>query len=59
MTKPAWPPGLCEPDRIPHSWRCSRPPSEDHYRTDPTTGESSIVQRCPSCGGRERPARRT
>jgi hypothetical protein len=34
-------------DLDPHS-------EQDHYRTDPKTGESSIVQRCPSCGGVER-----
>jgi hypothetical protein len=43
-----------DPDPIRHAWNCSRPPAQDHYRTDPTTSESSIVQRCPSCGAVER-----
>jgi hypothetical protein len=54
MTAPAWPPGLTPADRIPHSWRCSRPPAEDYLVTDPKTGESRVIKRCPSCGAVER-----
>jgi hypothetical protein len=43
------------PDRIPHSWRCTRPPAEDHYTTDRRTGEPVVVKRCPGCGGRAKP----
>jgi hypothetical protein len=53
---PAWPPGLPEPDPIRHKWQCSRPAPEDHYRIDPKTGQPTVVKRCPSCGGIEKPA---
>ena len=33
---------------VPHSWRCSRPPSEDHLVTD-QDGRPQIVKRCPGC----------
>ena len=54
-TAAPWPPGLPEPDRIPHSWRCTRPPAEDHYRVDKATGQPVVVRRCPSCGAVEKP----
>ena len=33
---------------VPHSWRCSGPPSEDHLVTD-QDGRQQIVKRCPGC----------
>jgi hypothetical protein len=44
MTPPAWPPDVREPDNPPHSWRCSRPPAEDHYTTDRRTGQPIVVR---------------
>jgi hypothetical protein len=48
MTTPAWPPGLRPPDIVPHSWRCSRPPSEDLPITDQDR-RPQIVKRRPGC----------
>jgi hypothetical protein len=48
MTAAPWPPGLRPPDNVPHSWRCSRPPSEDYPITD-QDGRQQIVKRCPGC----------
>jgi hypothetical protein len=53
-TADRWPPGLPEPDRITHRWRCTRPPAEDRYVHDPKTGEPRIARRCPSCGAVEK-----
>jgi hypothetical protein len=57
-TAAPWPPNMPEPDPVPHSWRCTRPPLEDHIVTG-KDGRQQVIRRCPSCGGRERPARST
>jgi hypothetical protein len=38
--------------RIPHTWRCSRPPAEDYLITG-KDGRRQVIKRCPSCGGRD------
>jgi hypothetical protein len=48
MTAAPWPPVLRPPDSVPHSWRCSRPSSEDHPITD-QDARPQIVKRCPGC----------
>ncbi len=48
MTATPWPAGLPATDTVPHSWRCSRRPVEDHLVTD-QDGRQQIVKRCPGC----------
>ena len=52
-----WPPGLPPPDRVRHSWRCTRrAPVVETVKPD-STGRKRVVSHCTECGHDDMPDR--